>query len=308
MSGLISSSLTESVKYWCSNTDTEDLGSAVSVFNDYCSAAAGKIKDVVSVTRSTTSNSAEATSGQGSGGSEPTSSSGSTSTSGSGGSSNGDNGNNDLISTTGLSKGAIIGIAVGIVIVALLAIGVLAWCIRTRHQRNKLLAAQQGANFNGGAGGIPNNNNGGGYGQQQPVELVPTKSELMGDEVRMLTPGSGYSKETQNYPQTNELQNNEVKYNYNNPNNLQSPGGYSSNPSVSPMSPGSQYASWQGHPGSGPTPPPPHQGAVELNNEVRANELPGGWQAQGGQQGQHGWQQGSDVRYEMDGSGPGMAR
>jgi hypothetical protein len=50
VSGLVSTSITSSVKYYCSSTATEDIASALSVFGFYCSAARKEV--VVTVAES----------------------------------------------------------------------------------------------------------------------------------------------------------------------------------------------------------------------------------------------------------------
>jgi hypothetical protein len=149
MSGSVTSSISSNVKYSCDSTATEDIASAIAVFDFYCSAAraevtAGGVTDSVAQTYPTAA--AGNTGVTGSGGAKPTASRKGTGADGSGstgspvitGAAGSGGGGNE---TTGKSTGngpkpAVVAGAVVGVVGGLAGLGVLIWFL-VRHSRKK---------------------------------------------------------------------------------------------------------------------------------------------------------------------------
>ncbi|KAK0672005.1 hypothetical protein QBC41DRAFT_38250 [Cercophora samala] len=134
----LSREISSSVKLYCKSTATEDVSSAISVYNYYCSAAENKVT-AAGVTNSVDQTYATGVSGGGPRATGGTGSSG-------GGSGGGDSNTDNSSSRTNL--GMIIGIAAG-AIGGLVLLGALIWRLckssRNRQERERLaaLAAQQ---------------------------------------------------------------------------------------------------------------------------------------------------------------------
>jgi hypothetical protein len=148
MSGSLTSSISSNVKYSCDSTATEDVASAIAVFDFYCSAAraevtAGGITDSIAQTYPTAA--AGNSGGSASGGAKPTNSknggaagSGTSTPTGTpgaavGGAGASDNGN-------GPKPAAIAGAVVGVV-VGLLGLGILIWYLVKQSRKKQADAA-----------------------------------------------------------------------------------------------------------------------------------------------------------------------
>lgn len=152
MKRYVSSLLTSSVKYNCDNTATDELSSAMEVFEYYCSAAESKVvATVTDVAEETKGSSSEVVSRTSAGSSNPPSETappgndnvgstgggnGDPNQDGSDGGSSSSKGNDE----GGLSKGALIAIIVLAVVVGLGLIAGIAWFIRRKHMRAKAAA------------------------------------------------------------------------------------------------------------------------------------------------------------------------
>lgn len=178
MSGSLTSSISSNVKYSCSSTATEDVASAIAVFDFYCSAAraevvAAGVTDSVAQTYPTpaTGNSG----GSGSGGAKQTTTKksgaggSSSSTSTPGGANGGNGGTNGNGNGNGPKPAVIAGAVIG-VIVGLLALGILIWFLvkqaRKKQADSAALAASHANLYSNGPehegkpelGGNPINN------------------------------------------------------------------------------------------------------------------------------------------------------
>ncbi|KAK4179410.1 hypothetical protein QBC36DRAFT_322585 [Triangularia setosa] len=134
----ISREITSSVKQWCKSTATEDISSAIAVYNYYCSAADNK------VTAAGVTNSVDQTYATGVSGGGPRATGGPGSSGGGGG---GSDSNTDSGSSSRTNLGMIIGIAAG-ALGGIVLLGALIWRLckssRNRQERERLaaLAAQ----------------------------------------------------------------------------------------------------------------------------------------------------------------------
>ncbi|KAI1858198.1 hypothetical protein JX265_010866 [Neoarthrinium moseri] len=134
MPSVVSSVITSNVKYSCSSTASEDITSALAVWNLYCSAAKGLVTPA-GVTESVQQTSAieTARTGSGAGASGPSA----TGTAGSGsGSSGGSSGSSGSAGSSGGSKsnlGTIVGAVVGVIVGLLLIAGVAFFIWRRRR-------------------------------------------------------------------------------------------------------------------------------------------------------------------------------
>ncbi|KAK1767659.1 hypothetical protein QBC33DRAFT_52559 [Phialemonium atrogriseum] len=129
MSSSITSSITSNVKYSCDSTASEDVSSAIEVFDFYCSAARAEVT-AAGVTESIADNYPTAASGNsaGSGGAKPT---GSGSGSGGGGSAGNSNGGGSKGgSNSGTIAGAVIGVVGGIALIAAIVL-----CLKRRAHK-----------------------------------------------------------------------------------------------------------------------------------------------------------------------------
>ncbi|KAK3401953.1 hypothetical protein B0T20DRAFT_127111 [Sordaria brevicollis] len=151
MIGLVTSSITASVKYSCGSTATDDISSAMAVLDIYCSAANNKLQaNGVTASVSQAEPTATAQSGsranggpQATGGSGSGSGSDSNSNDGSSGNDSGNgSGNTGKKSNTAVIAGAVVGVLVGLGIIAAL----LFFFIRKSKQRK---AAEQANAANG---------------------------------------------------------------------------------------------------------------------------------------------------------------
>ncbi|KAK4232542.1 hypothetical protein QBC38DRAFT_351974 [Podospora fimiseda] len=143
--------LTSSVKYSCSSTATEDISSAVAVYNLYCSAAAGQF------TAAGVTASFEQTYPKGASGAPKATDSGSGGSGGSSSSTNGGNGNGDGSEKSGVSIPVIAG-AIGGVVVGLALIGAAIFIVRRsakKRREEEQLAASIQAPGNGGNNNTP---------------------------------------------------------------------------------------------------------------------------------------------------------
>jgi len=185
MYGSLTSSITSNVKYSCASTATEDVASAIAVFDFYCSAAraevvAAGVTDSIAQTYPTAA--AGNTGGGGSGTAKPTTTkkggaSGGPSGTGSGSSSSSGASNAGSGKSNG-PKPAVIAGAVAGVVVGLALLGVLIWFLVKQSRKKKeaeaaALAAAHSDMYNGGGGA----DNGG-------------KSELAGTQITAMPPPS----------------------------------------------------------------------------------------------------------------------
>ncbi|KAB5566538.1 hypothetical protein GE09DRAFT_738419 [Coniochaeta sp. 2T2.1] len=181
ISGSVTSSISSNVKYSCSSTASEDVASAIAVFDFYCSAAraevvAAGITDSVAQTYPT--GATGRTGGSGSGGAKPTATnrgntSGSSSSTGTPGAAN-DGGSN----STGNGNGpmpAVIGGAIGGAVVVLAGLGALIWfLIRQSRKKREGPAALEADHSN-----LPD-----------PGQDHGGKSELAGNPIGAMPPSS----------------------------------------------------------------------------------------------------------------------
>ncbi|KAK3316298.1 hypothetical protein B0H66DRAFT_290483 [Apodospora peruviana] len=139
----ILSSLTSSVKYNCGTPGTDDISSAVAVFDFYCSAAKAEVT-AAGVTNSVSQTYKTPTGGTGGvfGGPQATSGSGDSSNGGTsnGGTSN-SNGSPNGGTTTGTSKGANVGLIAGVIAGVVAILGLLAGLIVYLVKKKKSQAA-----------------------------------------------------------------------------------------------------------------------------------------------------------------------
>lgn len=139
MRNRISSTLTSKVKYYCDNTATAEVRSALEVLDFYCSAANGAV--IAAVTELATESYPRPTSGNGSGSSSPSQTGGGKG-GGGGADAGADKGTGDGSNTSGsnkksgsVNKTAIIAAAVLGVVVIIAIIGVVAFILRRRKAK-----------------------------------------------------------------------------------------------------------------------------------------------------------------------------
>ncbi|KAK4166352.1 hypothetical protein QBC43DRAFT_16546 [Cladorrhinum sp. PSN259] len=171
--------LTSSVKYSCSSTATEDVSSAVAVWDIYCSAAAGKLS-AAGVTASVEqtypkggaggTGSPKATGGGNSGGSGNGNGSSSSNT-------NGGNGGGDGSAKSGTNVPVIAGAVGGVVVGLALVVAAIIWVRRSakrRREQEQAASAMQGP----GGGSVDNNTT-----LHGPYAPIGGKQELAADAV-----------------------------------------------------------------------------------------------------------------------------
>ncbi|KAJ9151171.1 TPR/MLP1/MLP2-like protein [Pleurostoma richardsiae] len=169
MSGSISNSVTSNVKYSCSSTASEDITSALSVFDFYCQAAraevtAAGVTDSVTETSPTargatggtgsgtksTSTASNSGSGSGSGSGGGSSGDGSSgSSSGSSGSGSGSSSSSSSSPNTAVIAGAVVGVVVGLGLIGAIVF-YLMWNARRRRAAKEAAAAAAAAAPPGG--------------------------------------------------------------------------------------------------------------------------------------------------------------
>ncbi|XXG95863.1 hypothetical protein Hte_002134 [Hypoxylon texense] len=134
MSGFVSNDVSSDVKYYCDSTATEDVSSALQVFELYCSAAKGL------VTPAGITESVEQTIATGSNGASGPKETGVTGESGSSGSTSADEPKNSGVSAAEITSKSNVGMIVGVVIGVVAAIAAICFIIfffRKRSQRNQ---------------------------------------------------------------------------------------------------------------------------------------------------------------------------
>ncbi|CAG9982499.1 unnamed protein product [Clonostachys byssicola] len=228
MKSLVSSSLTSSVKYYCSSTATADVTSALSVLEYYCSAAESKV--VATVAQSVAESYPTVESRTGPTSSNPTQTSSSTGSVGGGDNSGNKSSDNNSSSTTQggskVSQTAIIAAGVLGAVVAIGAIGALGWFIR----RKKLKKEAEKDNNPGtsppdrpiyeyhGTPELGGDNTHGPMGVSKPGVVVTTRPELGGGQQQQ-----HYSELAPQHQYKPELGDNASVYSYGAPQELASP-------------------------------------------------------------------------------------
>lgn len=317
MLSLVSSSLTSEVKWYCENTATDEVSSAMEVLDFYCSAAKGDV--VATVTESIAETYATAESRTNAGGSSPSETGPAdtpdpTETNGGAGS-DGDNGNQDgsesgsSSSSTngdddggGIGKPALIAAVVLGVVVGLILIAALIWFIRRKNLKAKAAAASATNEPSRSSyqpyGGRPELV--GSEANESRVNMASSasprsmdhpygKPELLGMQVNELPPQQGFRTELQGEGITGGYG---MPYGQP-PQELASPGGY-------PVPYGHQQQMYQQQHGQ-----PPHQLQHQLSvasgrtagTTVEPSPISPPY-AQPPYQ--HGWQSGPVESYEMD--------
>lgn len=318
----VSSSLTSNVKWYCDNTATDEVSSAMEVLDFYCSAAKGDVVATVSQSVAQTYPTAESRTNAGNTSPSETGSTGSPGASETGGGSSGGNGgdsntdgsqsnsngggsnNSSSNSNDGGMKPAIIAAVVLGVVVGLIAIAALAWFIRRKNLKAKAAAAAAspstapsqppyqpyggrpelvGSEANDSRVNIANS------ASPHSIDHPFGKPELLGAQVNELPPQQGFRT---------ELQGEGIHGGYGMP--------YGQPPQE--MAAAGGYPGPYGHQPQHPQPygqPPPHQLQHQLS-VTSARTATGAMEPSpispqyGHAPYQHGWQSGPVEAYEMD--------
>lgn len=139
MSSRVSSSLTSNVKYYCDNTATQHVSSALEVLEYYCSAAENVV--VATVTESIAEGYPAAQSGSGE--SVGPVSTGLSAEDAAGGSQEDKASSMEAGTSVGLGTGAIVGIVVTLLAIAVAVIVYIIWCIRRRKRKANAAVVSQ---------------------------------------------------------------------------------------------------------------------------------------------------------------------